>query len=286
MKRLLALSLSIVMLFTILPLAMLAQGSDSNCYCDQPKVSEWWYSGTSDCTVSQATRVGVCTVCGLYYTEKVPVQPFHKLVDLPMYDETGKLIVNDKGEPNYLAPTCDQKGYIRKQCSTCHKIVDEVIDEKGHKYGEAIIYVRCFTEGDPKDVNGVVTNLTYGITRRYCTEGCGSFVEERSLGHVVHATEDKPATCFGEGRTAYKYCATCGTESYSEVIPKLSHIDEDGNGYCDHCVSQLRENGVYCSCMCHSENSFIKLIMPLIKLVWQILGIDNCHGDCNAVHYE
>lgn len=287
MKRILALSLSLVMLLTALPFVGVAESSGSVCECDSPKVSEWWYSGTNDCTVSQATRVGVCTICGKYYTEQIPVQPFHKLYELPMYDDEGKLVVNDKGEPNYLAPTCDEKGYIRKQCSTCHKIVDEVIDETGHEYGDAIIYVRCFDEGDPNDTDGVVTNLTPGITRRYCLNyGCDSFEEERSFGHSIYKTEEKSASCFSGGKTAYMYCTTCGTESYSEDIPQLSHKDEDGNGKCDHCSSQYREaDGVYCSCMCHSESSFIQLIMPILKLVWQILGIDNCHGECNAVHY-
>ena len=287
MKRILALSLSLIMIFTMLPFVGVAESRDSVCACTSPVVGEWWYTGTNDCTASQATRVGVCTLCGKYYTENIPVQPFHKLQELPMYDADGKLIVDKDGEPNYLAPTCEEKGYIKKQCSTCHKIVKEIIDEKGHEYGKSGIYVKCFVEGDPKDVDGVVTNTTPGITRRYCTnDGCDSYEEGRSIGHTIYKADEKPATCFNKGQTAYMYCATCGTESYTEEIPQLKHIDEDGNGKCDICVSQYREaDGVYCSCMCHSESSFIQFLMPLLKLVWQILGIDNCHGECNAIHY-
>ncbi len=288
MKRFFAIILSLIMLFTMLPLVGVAESRDSVCRCTLPEVEEWFYSGTNDCTASSATRVGVCKACGGYFTEEIPVQPFHKLYDLPMYDENGLPVVNDKGEPNYLPPTCDEKGYIRKKCSTCHMVVEEVIDEKGHKYGEDIIYVRCFVEGDPKDTDGVVNNLTPGITRRYCqNDGCDHFEEERSVNHMIHKTEERPATCFSSGRTAYMYCVTCGTESFTEEIPQLSHADEDGNGKCDHCMSQYRDtDGVYCSCMCHSENKFIQFLMPLLKLIWRILGMDNCHGECNALHYE
>lgn len=288
MKRFFAITLSLIMLFTMLPLTGMAESRDSACHCAEPEiVSDWWFYGSDDCTDPEqtVTRNAYCS-CGGIYSESIPTQPFHKLYDLPMYDEEGKLVVNEKGEPNYLAPTCEKKGYIRKQCSTCGKIVEEVIDEKGHSFGDTEIYIRCFTEGDPRDEHHAVTNLTLGISRRYCLNGCGVFEEKRSEGHSVYTTDEIPATCFNEGRTAYKYCTTCGTESYSEIIPQLSHIDEDGNGYCDHCVSQFRENdGVYCSCMCHSESKFINFIMPLLKLIWQILGIDNCHGECEAVHY-
>lgn len=289
MKRFFAITLSLVMLFTALPLVSVAENSGSACNCEAPEVSDWWYYGSTDCTDPDQTitRAGYCIKCGGIYDETIPTQPFHKLYDLPMYDDEGKLIVDSQGKPNYLAPTCEDKGYIRKQCSTCSKIIEEPIDEKGHSYGELQVHVKCFTENDPRDEHGAVTNLTLGLSRRYCLNGCGSFVEERSVGHSVYATDEIPATCFGDGHTAYKYCTTCSTESYSEVIPQLSHIDEDGNGYCDLCVSKFREDSnVYCSCLCHSESTFVQLLMPLFRLIWQLLGIDNCHGECEAVHYE
>ncbi len=288
MKRVLALTLSLVMLLTMLPLVGVAASGGAACDCAEPViVGDWWYTGSDDCTDPSKTtiRKAYCT-CGGIYSEAIPAQPFHKLFELPMYDEEGKLIVNEKGEPNYLAPTCEEKGYIRKQCSVCNKIVEEAIAESGHTYGELQIYIKCFTENDPNDVDGVVNNQTFGLSRRYCLNGCGSYLEERSVGHSVHVTEEKPATCFGEGYSAYKYCATCGTESDSVTYEKLSHIDEDDNGYCDHCVSKLREDGVFCSCLCHSENTFVQLIMPLFRFIWKLLGIDNCHGDCEASHYE
>lgn len=286
MKRIFAITLSLVLLLTALPLVGVAESRGSACNCDEPEiVSDWFYSGSNDCTVSQATRVAYCS-CGGLYSEVIPVQPFHKLQDLPMYDDEGKLVIGSDGKPNYLAPTCEEKGYIRKQCSTCYKIIEEVIDEKGHAFGNAETYIRCFTEGDPRDEDGVVTNLTVGLSRKYCLNGCGVYEEIRSSGHSIYSSDEIPATCFNEGRTAYKYCTTCSTESYSEIIPKLSHIDENNDGYCDLCVSKYREDsGVYCSCMCHSESAFIQMLMPLFRLIWQILGIDNCHGDCEAVHY-
>ena len=289
MKRIFAITLSIIMLLTMIPLTSLAESRDSACHCETPEIiSDWFYSGSDDCTDPEqtTTRIAYCS-CGGIYSQNIPTQPFHKFYELPRYDSEGKLVVDATGEPNYLAPTCESKGYIKKQCSTCAKIVKDTIDETGHDFGETEIYIKCFTEGDPRDEHGVVTNLTLGLSRRYCLNGCGAFDETRSSGHSIYTTEEIAATCFREGRTAYRYCTTCSTESYSEVIPQLSHADADGNGKCDHCLSQYREDSdVYCSCMCHSENSFMQMLMPLFRLIWQILGIDNCHGDCNAIHYE
>lgn len=288
MKRFFAIALSLIMLLTALPLAGIAESRGSVCECEEPElVGEWWYYGSNDCTDPDqtTTRNSYCS-CGGIYSEAIPTQPFHKLFDLPMYDEEGKLVIGADGKPNYLAPTCEDKGYIRKQCSTCKIIIEEPIAEKGHTYGELQTYIKCFVEGDPRDVDGVVTNQSFGISRRYCVNGCGAYVEERSTAHTVYVNEEKAASCFGDGYTAYKYCVTCGTESYSEVLPKLTHADEDENGYCDLCSSKYREDGVFCSCLCHSENTFVQLLMPLFKLIWQVLGIDNCHGDCEAIHYE
>ena len=292
MKRFLALSLSLVMLLTVLPLAAFAESRDSKCYCENPSVREWfYYASGGDCTdpAQVITRYGYCQNAGCYgiYEETVPTQQSHKLYDLPMYDDDGKPVLNSDGEPNYLAPTCSDKGYIKKQCSTCGKIVKVSINETGHKFGEWQAYIKCFSVDDPRDENNAVTAATLGLSRRYCLNGCGAYEEERSEGHSVYYIEGKAANCFSEGSTDYKYCTTCGTESPSTPIEKLEHIDKDGNGYCDLCVSQYREGeDVFCSCLCHSENSFVQLLMPLLRLIWQLLGIDNCHGDCNAVHYE
>lgn len=277
MKKTVSLILSIIMIITAMPVAVL--GADEVC---KHEVDSWGYyfaggSGdgkTFDCTDSAYTikRNGQCTKCNTTIDEVIPTQPFHHTKQLPMYDEDGNIIVE-----NYKEPTCTENGYTRSQCVICNTIVTEIIFAEGHDYGERVVYSPCFAEGSSEE----------GIYRRYCTKsGCeDGYIDERITDHNLIVYEETEASCFGPGRTGYKICLTCSTESKTTEIPKLNHIDSDGNGKCDLCFSSFLGEGVFCDCICHSNNTFIQMIMPLIKLIWQILGVDNCHGDCNAVHY-
>lgn len=275
MKRTFAILLTVIMLFTIVPATVSAE---SACTCDEPEISEWNYWKASagdnwDCTDPNQIfeRGGWCS-CGGYYSETIPTQPEHVLVDLPLYDIDGKII-----EENYKEASCDENGYVYYQCAICRARVADILSATGHTYGAAEVYSKCFSDG----------STISGLYRRYCTKtGCEGYKEERITNHRCVVYDGAEASCYGEGRTEYVYCIDCNTESQSVTTPKLDHIDEDDNGMCDLCLSDYLGDGVYCSCICHSESGFMKLLMPLFKLIWQILGVDNCHGDCNAVHYE
>lgn len=276
MKKTVSLILSLIMLVTAMPLAVF--GADC-----QHEVKEWSYylsegpgdGKTYDCTDSEykIKRNGQCVKCFTYIDEVIPVQPFHHTVQLPMYDQDGNII-----DDNYREPTCTENGYIKSQCIICKTVVTDIILAEGHDYGDPVVYRPCFEDGSGED----------GIYRRYCTKsGCeDAYIEEKITNHNHIVYDGIETSCFGPGRTEYKVCLTCSTQSKTQEIPKLNHIDADGNGKCDLCFSSFLSEGVYCNCICHSQNSFIQMLMPIIKLVWQLLGVDNCHGDCNAVHYE
>lgn len=275
MKKTVCLILSIIMIFTAMPLSVSAADE-----CDH-QVAEWvyaFYSGPDsvnyDCTDPdyKIMRYGTCTACGTYYSELIPTQKKHYLVPLDRYDIDGNII-----EENYKEPTCTENGYAKSKCIICTTIVADVLLAEGHEYGEPTVYKKCFEDGSQLD----------GIFRRYCTKaGCDGYSEERITTHRHMVYEGIEASCFGPGRTDYKICLDCSTESVSVETEKLNHTDADNNGKCDLCFSNYQSEGVYCSCICHSESAFMKLILPIVKIIWQILGVDNCHGDCNAAHYE
>lgn len=278
MKRTLAIMLSAVMLFTALPLTAFAE--DGVC---EHKNYTWNYIAPdgADCTADKnIVRDKVCLDCGeiLIKAESIPLQEKHNLEALPFFDDKGIIIAE-----NYTAPTCTTSGKQVYVCRFCHKRVEIVIPAKGHTYGDKVIHVRCF---DPDEISSQVSRTEFGIYRYYCIEpDCDYYYEERINDHIHYGGEEKPATCFEAGHTAYSYCITCGSDSELEEIPQLKHKDEDADGRCDLCFSNARGDGEFCSCICHSDKPFIQLIMPILKLIWKLLGIDNCYGTCEAVHY-
>lgn len=277
MKRTFAILLTAIMLFTLVPATALAV--ESECTCEEPEILEWVYEGegdvsTWDCTDpdKKIVRSGECILCGKIYADIIPTQQKHAFVDLPLYDVDGKII-----SENYKEPTCEENGYVYYECKLCKFREADVLVASGHSYGAPVVYAKCFADG----------SRVGGLSRRYCTvAGCGAYSEERITTHRYVVYDGVAASCYGDGRSEYVYCIDCNTESKSVITPKLDHIDEDNNGKCDLCLSNYLSDGVYCSCLCHSESKFVQMLMPLFKLIWQILGVDNCHGDCTAVHYE
>lgn len=278
MKRTLAIVLSAVMLFAALPLTAFAEAS----VCTHEKFT-WIYKAPegADCTKDDnIVRDKVCSDCGetIISDENVPVQKNHSLTLLPLYDENGIIIAE-----NYKAPTCIEPGMQAYECQFCKSRVEKTVPAKGHTYGEKVIHVRCF---DPEELSSQVGREEAGIYRYYCIEpDCDYFYEERINDHMHYGQEGKEPDCFTPGHTPYRYCLSCGSGSEVSEIPQLSHKDDDADGRCDLCFSNAREDGEFCSCICHSEKPFIQLIMPILKLIWKLLGIDNCYGTCEAVHY-
>lgn len=277
MKRTLAIILSAVMLFAAFPIAAFAE----DVACEHKKIT-WVYSAPegADCTKDETiTRSKVCLDCDatLIENESVPVQENHELMELPK-EENGIIIAE-----NYTPPTCTENGKVAYVCKFCNTRVVKTLPAKGHSYGDKVIHVRCF---DPDEISTQVSRTENGIYRYYCEEpGCDYFYEERIYDHMHYGGEPKEASCFEPGHTAYVYCITCGSDSALEEIPQLEHKDENADGRCDLCFSTYRGDGEFCSCICHSENAFVQIIMPILKLIWKLLGIDNCYGSCEAVHY-
>lgn len=276
MKRTISLLLTLIMIFSAVPFVAFA--ADETC---EHLVKEWnyyKYKGPGDGKVFDCTdknyivsRNGKCTLCGITVDEQLGTLPQHTPVPLERYDVDGNIIAE-----NFKEPTCTENGYTKSRCEVCNTVITNVILADGHTYGEREVYIMCFPNATD----------TQGVYRRYCTKaGCDGYSEETITDHNHIIYDGVEASCFGPGKTDSKICLDCGTEAKSVEIEKLNHKDADGNGRCDYCFSNFLGENVFCSCICHSTNSFMQFLMPLIRIIWQILGMDNCHGDCNSSHY-
>ncbi len=262
MKKSLALILSLIMLFAIVPVSAFAESGE----CAHESYV-WIYKGADsdyDCTKETGLRYKVCANadCGarLSEDEMVPVQVNH------YYAETGKDAPCKKDDPSYVP-------YIYYECSICGSELKVERTDAGHLWGENEIYTKCF-EGENPHENG-----------KYIRE-C-KLCQQKDIititNHSYIPIEGKAATCYKEGETNARRCQTCLTASPVETIPKLEHIDMNADNKCDLCSGSLLPEGVFCSCLCHSDMGFIKnFLLPILQLIWKLLKMEVCQ--CGIVH--
>ena len=93
--------------------------------------------------------------------------------------------------------------------------------------------------------------------------------------HDMKLTEK--ADCTKGGNAVYK-CAVCGYTETKAVPKRDSHKDDNHDGYCDECGTQ------FCTCLCHNDKWYGKLLYYFVKIWWQYFGIkEKC--ECGVVHY-
>ncbi len=153
------------------------------------------------CTTDQT-----CTVCGEVLTEKLG-HDYNAVV---------------------TAPTCTTDGYTTYTCTACgDSYVADTVSATGHSY------------------NGVATTAptctAVGVKTFTCAD-CGDvYTEEMSaLGHTEETLSAVAATCTETGLTEGKQCSVCGEILVEQAeIPANGHVDEDANGFCDHCSAMM-----------------------------------------------
>ena len=213
------------------------------------------------CTATGA-KAKKCTLCGAYDTANQEIIPLaeHNWIRI-----------------GYKAASCSEQGYKKFRCSECTAEKTETLDFLPHNLGEWVVSKEptCIAEGEEKAVcltcgapkTRVLAKVdhvlvTIDAIEPTCTvsgktEGqrckvCGTYVVRPvpidPLGHDFGepiVDEEREATCTEKG-VAHCFCSRCD-ETLRVEIPKIPHVDEDGDGICDVCENKV------CSCHCHYD---------------------------------
>ncbi len=234
---------------------------------------------TDESTRVDATCVAVGYVirkcgCGVEIREIIPVD-----ADSHNFSEIGDAPV--PGEE----PTCIKEGISRHYCTNegCTVYRKEILPKTEHKYDDVTV------------VSATCVNI--GYNRYDCSEsGCNASYDEY---YKVDANGEKvllypmvdhdyryvnvAPTCEAEGYTNC-ICKVCNYAyvDAETIVPAKGHADKDGDGVCDTC----KLDAVYgsCTCLCHSNNWFIKIIYKIIRFIWKLLKM-NPVCNCGVVHY-
>ncbi len=107
-------------------------------------------------------------------------------------------------------------------------------------------------------------------------------VKAEESGHLSsHTTTTIPAldpNCYDGGFTAGVYCSECGKYvDGHEIIEKLGHADEDGDGYCDRCgvdMAVADEVCKFCGKVHSGQFDFVtKLMHTIMYLIRRFLSV-------------
>lgn len=189
--------------------------------------------GTATC-VAQAK----CDGCGREYGELDP-------------NNHGDEIVKDAVEA-----TCAKDGYTGDTyCKDCNKKLKSGetvkatgvhVDNDGKWEHDATSHYHtcgaCETVFDKADHEGGKATCESGAICSVCQAEYG---EKDPTNHDETETKDvKDATCIANGYSGNAYCVDCGTkvEEGSEIPATDVHVDEDGDGDCDHCDEKLESS--------------------------------------------
>ena len=154
---------------------------------------------------STGTKIRVCTKCdAVLETSTIP-----KLLQVHTHTYTSKITTE---------ATCTKDGIITYTCKDGDHTYTEVIPKTGHDEG--------------KWYEQKATTTANGVKVRACTK-CGAILESVAIPklteeihtHSYTSTITTPVTCTNEGVTTYT--CTAGDHTYTESIPKLSHISGD-----------------------------------------------------------
>jgi hypothetical protein len=178
----------------------------------------------------------------------------------------------------YYSGTAEQWNNIKKE-------PNEFLYKEDY-FGADVHFVECVFTSDFKhsytpEITIPATHLTEGVLTFTCA--CGdTYTEsiEKIAEHNYIAAEIVEPTCSREGYTVY-ICA-CGatcTDDYVDYDYSV-HVNEDGDKICDYC-GELTE---YCSCNCHSTNSFIAFFWKILNFLQRLFGT-NPVCECGMAHY-
>ncbi|MBQ4266745.1 MAG: hypothetical protein IJB93_01010, partial [Clostridia bacterium] len=179
-----------------------------------------------------------------------------------------------------VAATCRSEGYTIYTCEGCKlSFKDDFTDPVAHNYSEWRV-----KEGSCKTAN---------TKTRYCLNpGCMAEQTETVIGedgkpvygaHTFVIVKGSEATCLNDGYTDYSRCIVCNEVTESKVIPAKGHVDNNHNGNCDECSQLINPSG-HCSCFCHGDSFFEKLLFRFVNFFWKLFKINPICG-CGTKHW-
>ncbi len=177
-----------------------------------------------------------------------------------------------------IKATCTTEGVQGATvCSVCKEVLvpGQIIPVTDHTYGAApieIIPATC------KKAEIYVYKCIY--CGKLDNRG-GEPIENGPHMHIVEI-ETIPATCEEDGLRSF-ICMDCDGTVKTEVLKKLGHADEDGDGECDNCGGAYVNQHV-CNCICHKQSGIMKFLYKIVRFFWKLFGIGKSCG-CGTVHY-
>ena len=206
----------------------------------------------ADCTHGAYSAGQKCADCGAWIVEP---------------ELTAEPLGHDPAEPvreNVTEPTCTEEGGYDSviYCARCNEVLSSVYEKLAmvpHADGDRNGY--CDECG--ANICAHEETSIQNQTDASCTENgysgdtvcdiCGVVLEYGATvytqGHSpVLAAEAIAATCLDPGRTAEYVCSECGAvTTASRQTPTVGHVDADGDGFCDVCLSPVGSE-VYGKC--------------------------------------
>ncbi len=244
---------------TLIALCIFASAEDAH---EHVWSDEYFVIAAPTCTET-GSEAKKCA-CGEYDTEHARMIP---------------VIDHNYVQIGYKAAKCNEQGYKKLRCTMCQKVKTEILDYLPHSLGEFVTLKAATCAEDGKE-EAVCSECGAHITRTIdkstiphtvvaveaipatCTgngytEGSKCSVckiyftlppKVDPLGHDYGepvAEEGMEPTCAAKG-VGYITCSRCD-DKIKVDIPKIPHVDADGDGICDVC------EGHVCDCFCHYD---------------------------------
>lgn len=257
------------------------------------KIEDDLYNRTEATCLEKATRWFACTGCGNSAKDVEGVaKPYYSYGELKVHNYTQE-VRDDKYIVEGHEATCTTDAiywYVCSQegCFACAKDDESGIPEAERYYTA----VGTHLGHDPEDIPAVEPTCDKdGSTAGIKCKTCKMYIVEpqprAALGHKEYVSVPAvAATCTKPGSTEEKRCATCQElrSMPSMTIPKLGHVDADGDEICDRegCGSLVTAEAK-CTCICH-QSGLMGVIAYIVVLIWKLLGV-NQHCECGAQHY-
>lgn len=209
-----------------------------------------WTVKNATCSAS-GLKTGTCTVCHAQTTQVIPALE-HKLGQWKLTKE----------------PTCSQYGTETAVCSVCGAHKERNVEKAAHD-------VRTLARIEP-------TCEEYGLTEGKICYVCKEIIVPQKkiapLGHDYFTVADIKAPSCTEKGSGHIYCLNeydeNGNPTFSKwtEIPKIPHVDNDGDGLCDVCATNMKVQT--CGCFCHNDTIFARLVRFIDTLLSKLLGKD------------
>lgn len=180
---------------------------------------------------------------------------------------------------NTVDSTCRAEGYTTYSCTVCkYGFMADFTEMTAHNYGDwATEKGSCVK---------VMTKTRYCLNKDcYAQETVEVYENGKPVygTHTLVIVNGQAATCLKDGHSDYTRCIVCNEVTESEVIPAKGHVDSNNNGNCDVCSGLMNPSG-HCSCMCHGDTFFEKLLFRLVNFLWKLFKI-NANCECGAKHW-